>query len=146
MNLSYGLWLHRHSGMHETVYTSKTHKPIQLRSSSKQRTCWWTTRNLFEILCNGRRHNDSYSFLSRTLVVYKDWCYFILSLVLSGLVEGVGHDAWLAWLCVLQLISQVYICILLFFFCLIYFYLWRKKKKLKKLKLLVLLTFSLYLY
>ena len=58
--------------MHETVYTSNTHRPIQLRSSSKQQNLWWTTRNLFKILCNCRRHDNSYSFLLRTLVVYKD--------------------------------------------------------------------------
>ena len=62
-------------------------------------------------------------FLLRTLAVYEDLVMdplrvlfiFILSLVLLGLLEVVGHDAWLAWLYVLQLISQVYICILFLF-------------------------------
>lgn len=88
-NLSYRLWLCGCSGMRETVYTSKTHRSIQRRSSGKQLTWWGTTRNLLKIFCNNRKHDASYSlFLLRTLVEYKElvmdplWVLFILSFVL----------------------------------------------------------------
>ena len=66
-NLSYGLWLRGRYGMRETVYTSRTLRPIQWRFSGKQLSWWGTTRNSLKILCKDKKHEAFYSFLVKTL-------------------------------------------------------------------------------